>query len=117
MTRYNAIKRDGELVIVLPENEVMEWFHKTHSFSLAHALKHEGYTIDNCYTPNQLDTLTLSRLQEYELDTRHCKWIMGMVRDIDPDPRQATLLVFLEMNAPQLVPFLEKIWDQSCTPS
>jgi hypothetical protein len=41
------IKRDGvEVKKVKSELEIMVYFHSTHSYSMNHALKYEGYTIE-----------------------------------------------------------------------
>lgn len=41
------IKRDGvEVKKVKSELEVMVYFHSTHPYSMNHALKYEGYTIE-----------------------------------------------------------------------
>jgi hypothetical protein len=42
------IKRDGlEVKRVESELEVVVYFHRTHSYSMDHALKYEGYTIES----------------------------------------------------------------------
>jgi len=42
-----TIKRDGlEVKRVDSELAVVVYFHKTHSYSMSHALKYEGYTIE-----------------------------------------------------------------------
>jgi hypothetical protein len=42
-----TIKRDGvEIKRVESELEVMVYFHRAHSYSMDHALKYEGYTIE-----------------------------------------------------------------------
>jgi hypothetical protein len=38
------IYRDGREVATVP-GDPMEWFHQQHSFSMDHALKHEGYSL------------------------------------------------------------------------
>lgn len=41
------IKRDGlEVVRLNSELAVVVYFHKTHSYSMSHALKYEGYSIE-----------------------------------------------------------------------
>jgi hypothetical protein len=41
-----VIKRDGFTQSdAMPFNEVLAWFHKQHSYSMGHALEHEGYTV------------------------------------------------------------------------
>jgi hypothetical protein len=41
------IKRDGrEVKRVESELEVVVYFHRTHPYSMDHALKYEGYTIE-----------------------------------------------------------------------
>ena len=41
------IKRDGvEIKRVESELAVMVYFHQSHSYSMSHALKYEGYTIE-----------------------------------------------------------------------
>lgn len=43
-----TIKRDGvEVKRVESELEVMAYFHRAHSYSMSHALKYEGYTIES----------------------------------------------------------------------
>jgi hypothetical protein len=42
-----TIKRDGvEVKRVESELAVVVYFHKTHSYSMSHALKYEGYTVE-----------------------------------------------------------------------
>jgi hypothetical protein len=42
-----TIKRDGlEVKRVDSELAVVVYFHKAHSYSMSHALKYEGYTIE-----------------------------------------------------------------------
>jgi hypothetical protein len=42
-----TIKRDGvEIKRVDSELAVVVYFHKTHSYSMSHALRYEGYTIE-----------------------------------------------------------------------
>jgi hypothetical protein len=42
-----TIKRDGlEIARLDSELAVVVYFHKTHSYSMSHALKYEGYTIE-----------------------------------------------------------------------
>jgi hypothetical protein len=42
------IKRDGqEIKRVSSELEVVVYFHRTHSYSMSHALRYEGYTIES----------------------------------------------------------------------
>ena len=46
-----TIKRDGvEVKRVESELEVVVYFHRTHSYSMDHALKYEGYTIERGLT-------------------------------------------------------------------
>lgn len=41
-----TIYRDGvEVAKVNTEFEVLAWFHERHSFSVEHAIQHEGYTV------------------------------------------------------------------------
>jgi hypothetical protein len=41
------IKRDGqEIKRVSSELEVVVYFHRTHSYSMSHALRYEGYTVE-----------------------------------------------------------------------
>ena len=40
------IKRDGETVAEVEDgNAAYAWMHRHHSYSMAHALRYEGYTI------------------------------------------------------------------------
>jgi hypothetical protein len=42
------IKRDGlEVKRVKSELEVVVYFHRSHSYSMSHALAYEGYTIES----------------------------------------------------------------------
>jgi hypothetical protein len=42
-----TIKRDGvEIKRVESELEVMVYFHSSHPYSMSHALKYEGYTVE-----------------------------------------------------------------------
>jgi hypothetical protein len=42
------IKRDGiEIKRVEGDLAVMDYFHRSHSYSISHALKYEGYTIES----------------------------------------------------------------------
>ena len=41
------IKRDGlEVARLDSELAVMEYFHRSHPYSMSHALKYEGYTVE-----------------------------------------------------------------------
>jgi hypothetical protein len=40
-----VLRRDGRVVARGTEQELCDWLHRNHSFSAAHALAHEGYSI------------------------------------------------------------------------
>lgn len=46
MNRYH-IKRDGEFLATINEADVMAWFHRNCAYSMNHAIKHEGYTVED----------------------------------------------------------------------
>jgi len=41
-----SLQRDGHLVMRGTEQQIWKYLHNTHSFSIDHALKHEGYKIE-----------------------------------------------------------------------
>lgn len=43
--RLRVLRRDGEEVKRGTEAELFQYLHRTHSFSVQHALKHEGYEL------------------------------------------------------------------------
>jgi hypothetical protein len=48
MSTRCIIKRDGlEVKSVNSELEVVVYFHRAHSYSMSHALKYEGYTVES----------------------------------------------------------------------
>lgn len=40
------IMRDGKVEAEVPDAEVLPWFHHHHSYSMAHAIKYEGYSVE-----------------------------------------------------------------------
>ena len=44
-SEYIEIRRDGQYVATVHNGGLLHWFHAQHSFSLDHALTHEGYTL------------------------------------------------------------------------
>lgn len=41
-----TIKRDNEAVAEVADADVLPWFHKRHGYSMSHALKYEGYSVE-----------------------------------------------------------------------
>lgn len=41
-----VLRRDGQEVMRGTEDEVWQWLHRNHSYSVDHALRHEGYSIE-----------------------------------------------------------------------
>jgi hypothetical protein len=66
-----VISRDGKLVD--QTEEPYYWFHQRHSFSMAHALQYEGYSIEGPFTEQDLaDAEMLSHRSAEPLDDCNC---------------------------------------------
>lgn len=51
---HTIILRDGvEVNRVKTDAELLAWFHKTHSFSMSHALQYEGYSLQTYVLPTE----------------------------------------------------------------
>lgn len=44
-SEYVEIRRDGQYVATVHNGGLLPWFHAQHSFSMDHALAHEGYSL------------------------------------------------------------------------
>lgn len=42
-----TLKRDGKEILKGSEITILDYIHMSHSFSLSHALKYEGYSVEN----------------------------------------------------------------------
>jgi len=43
--RQYALYRDGKKLFTAPEGDIYRWIHSNHSYSVSHALEHEGYSM------------------------------------------------------------------------
>lgn len=44
-TAWTEIRRDGKYFAAVPTANLLAWFHAHHSYSMDHALAHEGYSL------------------------------------------------------------------------
>ncbi len=51
-----VIKRDGKEVARVNDSQVLAWFHKHHSYSMDHAIKYEGYSVEPVGSRNRSGT-------------------------------------------------------------
>ena len=63
------IRRDGRDVARVNDHQVLAWFHHNHGYSMAHALEHEGYSIETLGEPWWITSTETGRTLDGPYDT------------------------------------------------